>query len=361
MDGDRRRTPNSNQKKRSGRNNEKNFNHRPENGFKGVKGKGTISKASIARADSSTLVSHMNSGTETPEVYENMIIHYVDDVNRSEETPGNGKSAITAAKQNSDEILDENSLDLGKESNQDKEDVSDSDMAKDSVSSQGEEKVQDASERASKKWSEKITVESSTERLDDDANELQPKDVDDTNKKSTKSSSEPSSVSTENSSDGTTLHVEIPAKTPGGIEQKPAEDDEKVDLLDGASNGTHNFGSEDQRFDAKENGIDKDEEDLERKVEEMETRIEKLEEELREVAALEISLYSVVPEHGSSTHKVHTPARRLSRLYIHACKHWTQDRRGTIAKNTVSGLILIARSCSNDVPRYLSILILELK
>lgn len=80
-------------------------------------------------------------------------------------------------------------------------------------------------------------------------------------------------------------------------------------------------------------------------------RIEKLEEELREMAALEISLYSVVPEHGSSAHKVHTPARRLSRLYIHACKHWTQNKRASIARNTVSGLVLIAKSCGNDVPR----------
>ncbi|KAL4587524.1 hypothetical protein LXL04_000395 [Taraxacum kok-saghyz] len=87
------------------------------------------------------------------------------------------------------------------------------------------------------------------------------------------------------------------------------------------------------------------------KIEEMETRIEKLEEELREVAALEISLYSVVPEHGSSAHKVHTPARRLSRLYIHAAKHYSQGNRATIAKNTSSGLVLIAKSCGNDVPR----------
>ncbi|KAM1096680.1 hypothetical protein TB1_013453 [Malus domestica] len=83
----------------------------------------------------------------------------------------------------------------------------------------------------------------------------------------------------------------------------------------------------------------------------MEMRIEKPEEELREVAALEISLYSLVPEHGSSAHNVHTPARRISRLYIHACKNWTRDKRATIAKNTVSGLILIAKSCGNDVPR----------
>ncbi|XP_076958436.1 uncharacterized protein LOC143634166 [Bidens hawaiensis] len=96
---------------------------------------------------------------------------------------------------------------------------------------------------------------------------------------------------------------------------------------------------------------DETKEDLDQKIEEMEMRIEKLEEELREVAALEISLYSVVPEHGSSAHKVHTPARRLSRLYIHAAKNYSLGKRATIAKNTASGLVLIAKSCGNDVPR----------
>ncbi|KAD3336294.1 hypothetical protein R6Q59_028474 [Mikania micrantha] len=96
---------------------------------------------------------------------------------------------------------------------------------------------------------------------------------------------------------------------------------------------------------------DETKEDMDQKIEEMEMRIEKLEEELREVAALEISLYSVVPEHGSSAHKVHTPARRLSRLYVHAAKHYSQGKRATIAKNTASGLVMIAKSCGNDVPR----------
>ncbi|CAH8361200.1 unnamed protein product [Eruca vesicaria subsp. sativa] len=53
----------------------------------------------------------------------------------------------------------------------------------------------------------------------------------------------------------------------------------------------------------------------------------------------------------SSAHKLHTPARRISRLYIHACKHWSQRKQETVARNTVSGLILAAKSCGNDVPR----------
>lgn len=357
MDRDRRRTPNSSQKKRSVRITEKNHNRPPENGWKGSKGKGTTSKASVTRADSTTLVSDANSGKEIAEAYENMVIHYVDDVNRSEGTGGNGKSVVVASKLKDSETLDDNSLDLDKESNQDKEEVSDSDTARDSVSSQGEEKVQGAPERASRKSSKMASLESEMKRLHGKAIKLQPKEVEKNNNKSAKSGCEPSGFSTENLSGGLMKSMELPAKPSSdsseGTERNPAEEDKEVDVLDEAPNGTQSVGSEDERFDAEENGPHKNQADLEHQIQEMELRIEKLEEELREVAALEISLYSVVPEHGSSAPKVHTPARRLSRLYIHACKHWTQDRTGTIAKNTVSGLIMIARSCNNDVPRYI--------
>ncbi|XP_051138818.1 uncharacterized protein LOC127256714 [Andrographis paniculata] len=96
---------------------------------------------------------------------------------------------------------------------------------------------------------------------------------------------------------------------------------------------------------------DQDQVALVRKIEEMEARIEDLESELTEVAALEIALYSVVPEHGSSAHKVHTPARRLSRIYVYACKHTPREKRATVARNIVSGLVLVSKSCSNDVSR----------
>lgn len=87
------------------------------------------------------------------------------------------------------------------------------------------------------------------------------------------------------------------------------------------------------------------------KVKQMESEIEKLEGELREAAAIEAAVYSVIAEHGGSSHKVHSPARRLARLYIHACKHWSQDRRAGAARNAASGLILVAKACGNDVPR----------
>ncbi|KAJ7522761.1 hypothetical protein O6H91_18G025500 [Diphasiastrum complanatum] len=87
------------------------------------------------------------------------------------------------------------------------------------------------------------------------------------------------------------------------------------------------------------------------KVKELETRIQNLEGELIDAAAVEVSLYSVVAQHGSSPHKVHSPARRMARLYIHACKTWSQDRRASCARSCVSGLVLVARACGNDVTR----------
>lgn len=84
---------------------------------------------------------------------------------------------------------------------------------------------------------------------------------------------------------------------------------------------------------------------------EWKTTIEMLREELREAAATEVGLYSIVAEHASSVNKVHTPARRLSRFYIDACKAGSQAKRASAARAVVSGLILVSKSCGHDVPR----------
>lgn len=136
------------------------------------------------------------------------------------------------------------------------------------------------------------------------------------------------------------------------LEERPVDVVMEINKMDQVSIGTRSVESDEEDIHivlAAESESNQNSDSL---VQGMESKIEKLEEELREVAALEISIYSVVPEHGSSSHKVHTPARRLSRLYIHACKHWNQDRRATIAKNTVSGLVLVSKACGNDVSRY---------
>lgn len=90
---------------------------------------------------------------------------------------------------------------------------------------------------------------------------------------------------------------------------------------------------------------------FESKIEQLEHRIKMLEGELREAAAVEAALYSVVADHGSSMNKVHTPARRLSRLYLHAYRESSHGRRATAARSAVSGLVLVAKACGNDVPR----------
>jgi len=80
-------------------------------------------------------------------------------------------------------------------------------------------------------------------------------------------------------------------------------------------------------------------------------KVEMLEEELMEAATVEVGLYSVVAEHGSSINKVLAPARRLSRFYLHACKARSRVKRANSARAIISGLILVSKACGNDVPR----------
>eukprot|EP00249_Psilotum_nudum_P017024 c26114_g2_i1 orf=1-1929(-) len=77
-------------------------------------------------------------------------------------------------------------------------------------------------------------------------------------------------------------------------------------------------------------------------------QIERLKGELQDSAAIEAAVYSVVAEHGSSCHKVHRPARRLARFYAYAFRHWNKERRASSARNSVSGLVLVARACGHD-------------
>ncbi|KAH7519023.1 hypothetical protein JRO89_XSUnG0151300 [Xanthoceras sorbifolium] len=359
-----KRTPNNKQSRRSGRAERTDRKQHQENGSKKLNGKETESKALIARRDSGNLVSDSNTGTESTEAYENTAVHYVDDVNRTDRVHQDFKSHETIAKVTEDEVLNYHSSDMEKQPKQGKEEESDSETIKNSVSSQEDpltvedENVENASsvpksitnKNASENSSQGSRVRSERER-----NKLQTKALGNTPKKSTKSNGGPSEVTTKNSSGNSSSTMKVPTRPSSesseGVDDKPVEEFKEIDALDEASNGAHCVGSDNETVDTEVYGEHVDVASSNRKIEDMEMRIEKLEEELREVAALEISLYSVVPEHGSSAHKVHTPARRLSRLYIHACKHWTQDKRATIAKNTVSGLVLVAKSCANNVSR----------
>ncbi|KAA8518222.1 hypothetical protein F0562_015696 [Nyssa sinensis] len=248
-------------------------------------------------------------------------------ISRSEGASQDSETHDMVDEESKDDINDHSS-DLEKESKQGRQEESDSETIKDSVSSQGD----------------LLTAE-----------DLKIKASHNTPKNASKSQKGPSKATTRNISDNNSRHMEVPPKPSSesseGVDDKPLEEAKELDILDEASNGVQSVGSGNETVNAEEYGEHEDKAALDQKIEEMEMRIEKLEEELREVATLEISLYSVVPEHGSSAHKVHTPARRLSRLYIHACKQWSQDKRATVAKNTVSGLVLIAKSCGSDVPR----------
>jgi hypothetical protein len=98
---------------------------------------------------------------------------------------------------------------------------------------------------------------------------------------------------------------------------------------------------------------------LDGKIDYLENKVKMLEGELREAASIEAALYSVVAEHGNSMSKVHAPARRLSRLYLHACRENVQGRKYGAAKSSVSGLVLVSKACGNDVPRYILIIFLS--
>ncbi|XP_047152141.1 uncharacterized protein LOC124823877 isoform X2 [Vigna umbellata] len=270
------------------------------------------------------------------------------------------------ASENKNEVADDHSTDLEKEQKEGNDEVSDAETVKDSVSSQGDSLTteDERTEVASKDPKGKVRVNPpennrvSKERSDKKENKLQSKVSHGNQKKPMNPNKGPSRVADKNTSSTNSKTLKVPvnalSESSEGVDEKPVQEIKELDIVDGSPNGAQSIGIEyesHETVNAEKNDEHEDEAAVELKIDEMQLRIENLEEELREVAALEVSLYSIVPEHGSSGHKVHTPARRLSRLYIHACKHWTQKRRATIAKNTVSGLILVAKSCGNDVSR----------
>nr|AFV66584.1 LSG [Saccharum hybrid cultivar] len=137
----------------------------------------------------------------------------------------------------------------------------------------------------------------------------------------------------------------------GTVDDKGTEEAKEIDVLDEAPHCDQSTGTDDETPDIEDKVVDHEKSVVGQGNGELVSKIGKLEQELREVAALEVSLYSVVPEHGSSAHKLHTPARRLSRLYIHASKFWSEDKRASVAKSIASGLVLVATSSSNDASR----------
>ncbi|XP_043690627.1 uncharacterized protein LOC122641458 isoform X2 [Telopea speciosissima] len=354
--------PNKNHVKRTGRGDKGEHKLLQENTSKKFNAKEFESKILDSNPSSIILVRDSNSGTESTEVYEDMVIRYVDDVYRSEEAAVDSEAPEMAARENKDD-LEEHSSDMEKNPKQVNKE-SDCETVKDSVSSQGDgQTIQDDKVERTPKVPKKLVKKESSEihshasRARTDRHELNKQKINasHTQKKSVKSKTGPSKVISKTVDDdkpkNMKVHPRSSSESSEGVDDKPIEEVKEIDILDEAPHGALSIGSEDESVDAEGDGLDEEKEVLNQRIEEMELRIEKLEEELREIAALEISLYSIVSEHGSSAHKVHTPARRLSRIYIHACKHWTQVKQASVARNTVSGLVMIAKSCGNDVPR----------
>ncbi|CAO2169593.1 unnamed protein product [Urochloa humidicola] len=232
---------------------------------------------------------------------------------------------------------------------------------RDSFSSQGESRVPRKLSKKETKENSPRATKSSASRLAQ--NKLQHKGINNVQNKSQK---QKKTVSTPKAVEVRKPDIaRIPSRPPselseetddiisdaGTIDDKGNEEAKEIDVLDEAPHCDQSTGTDDDIPDIEEKIVHHEKSVVGQGNEESESRIEKLEQELREVAALEVSLYSVVPEHGSSAHKLHTPARRLSRLYIHASKFWSTDKRASVAKNIASGLVLVAKSSSNDASR----------
>ncbi|CAO2173331.1 unnamed protein product [Urochloa humidicola] len=232
---------------------------------------------------------------------------------------------------------------------------------RDSFSSQGESRVPRKLSKKETKENSPRATKSSASRLAQ--NKLQHKGINNVQNKSQK---QKKTVSTPKAVEVRKPDIaRIPSRPPselseetddiisdaGTIDDKGNEEAKEIDVLDEAPHCDQSTGTDDDIPDIEEKIVHHEKSVVGQGNEESESRIEKLEQELREVAALEVSLYSVVPEHGSSAHKLHTPARRLSRLYIHASKFWSADKRASVAKNIASGLVLVAKSSSNDASR----------
>ncbi|KAL2225916.1 UNVERIFIED_CONTAM: hypothetical protein Sindi_1950300 [Sesamum indicum] len=356
-DTDRRRGSNNKEKNRPARPDTRDRRLQEKNGGKNLKAKEIDAKPSSDKLNTSTVLSDLRtSATEPSEVYESMVIDYVDDGYRSEEAFHSTKTLKMDEKQGNEKFND-NSSDM------EIADESDAETTNDSVSSHGgsqtadeekTEKVARVTKKHAKNHPSDGYSQSSRSRSERKTNNLQIKVPKDTPKKGAKPEKGLSKSTAKSSSDNLRnmkVHPKPVSDSSEGADCQPLEQDKGVDILDEASNGAHSVCSDDEEVNTEQNNNQGDKAATDQKIEELETRIQNLESELREVAALEIALYSVAPEHGSSSHKVHTPARRLSRLYIYACKHWSQDKRATVAKNTVSGLVLVSKSCGSDVSR----------
>ncbi|GER25900.1 nucleolar protein gar2-related [Striga asiatica] len=329
-----KKSPNNKEKVRSARPDTRDRRPQEKNGGRNPKARQNNTKPPHEKVISNMLVNETKAAVDPPQVDKNTLIICVDDdtrIPKVDEKQGNEKS-------------NENSSDM------EIADESDAETANDSFSSLGDSQTGD-DERPEK--ADPAVMLDNKDPSDGHTHAPRSKPENKSSNVQDKSSEELPKESTKAEITGISLlapKISIDNLKNMKVHPKPISDlseDANGRVIGEAPNGINSVcGNEDAV-----NTMQTDTPALDQKVEEMENRIKNLETELREVAALEISLYSVVPEHGSSAHKVHTPARRLSRLYIYACKYWSPDKRATVARNTVSGLVTVSKSCGNDVSR----------
>ncbi|XP_076925337.1 uncharacterized protein LOC143588119 [Bidens hawaiensis] len=287
---DKKRSPTNNQTKRPAKVENREAKLQQEKSNKTLRSKEVNKKPSSTRSNSNNAVTERKKNVKPYENNEKLVVNYSDKASRFRN--------------------DKPSTDLDKESNNGREE-SDSETITDTVSSSGDSPVTEHD----------LHLQINT----------------------------PSNIS--NGSNGFKVHPKPPS-TPSsisseGFDGQDLEEPKEVSILD----DVHSDGSDDEMLDAMENIEHETKVDSDPRIAKMEMRIEQLEDELREVAALEVTLYSAVQEHADSAHKVHTPAQHLSKLYIHTRKRFSQQKRDTIGKNIASGLVMISTSCGNDVSR----------
>lgn len=309
-------------------------------GGRNLKAKGSDVKPSSEKLNSKMPVGELKNGVEPLEIFEDVVLDCAIAVADTKPIKMDENYVGENLSMNSGD------MDIGNDS--------DAETINGSASSQGDIQAADEEKeigRTPKKVKSPSSDGSHAARSDRKTNKLEIKSSKSTPKKGTKPEKKLVFSSSSDDLKNMKIHPKPPSDSSEGAEDQPLEHDNGIHILEEASNGANSACSNDEALRTQEYHNSEDQTAMNQKIEEMENRIKDLESELKEVAALEIALYSVVPEHSCSAHKVHTPARRLSRLYIYACKYWSQDRRATVARNTVSGLVLVSKSCGNDVSR----------
>lgn len=306
------------------------------NGLKQLNAAQLVSRvldATTASEPSSLPLNDSTTGSESSEVYDNVNVHYMDDANEKSRNDGN-------------------LVDCEEDGNGDE---SDTETNNDSVSSsQGdlfslEDKKLERPSMVSKSKSSQDRPLTSKGRTNIDSVRSRSNTFHGTARKTVRTSKSQAKALSDFSSYRSSENLK--AFSSEAVDSTPFEDAKEDDEFEDALNNVNNTESDNETLGYKENKRSEVEKVLTQKIGTLETRIEKLEEELREVAALEMSLYSVFPEHGSSSNKLHRPARDLSRFYALARKNQSESKLISVTKNIVSGLSLVLKSCGSDVPR----------